>query len=165
MNPLDLNRLNVAAPYSVWEVREGSYGFKTNYGVLYRILFTPDETIWEEGAYEFGIINENHKPSPNDKKVRQTIFHIVEEFFTANPEILLYQCETGDHRQAVRDRLFLRWFMEYENNDLYYIKVAEIEAEGISNYAAVIAQRCNPNLNRIIQDFDNFVNFFKEKPQ
>jgi hypothetical protein len=67
MNPLDLNRLNVAAPYSVWEVREGSYGFKTNYGVLYRILFTPDETIWEEGAYEFGIINENHKPSPNDK--------------------------------------------------------------------------------------------------
>jgi len=55
--------------------------------------------------------------------------------------------------------------MEYENNDLYYIKVAEIEAEGISNYAAVIAQRCNPNLNKIIQDFDNFVNFFKEKPQ
>ena len=45
---------------------------------------------------------------------------------------------------------------------MYYIKVAEIEAEGISNYAAVIIQRNNPNLYNIIQDFDNFVNFFKE---
>ena len=55
--------------------------------------------------------------------------------------------------------------MGYERHELYYIKVAEIGAEGISNYAAVIVQRSNPNLNMIIRDFDNFVNFFKEKPQ
>jgi len=135
MNPLDLNRLNVQAPYSVWEVRSGSYSFKTDYGILYRAIFTPDETIWQNGAYEFGILNENNKPSPSDNK------------------------------QAMRDRLFLQWFMGYERHELYYIKVAEIEAEGISNYAAVIVQRSNPNLNMIISDFDNFVNFFKEKPQ
>lgn len=59
MTPLDLNRMNMRAPYSVWQVGEGAYGFKTDFGVLYRIMFTPDATIWEEGAYEFCILNEN----------------------------------------------------------------------------------------------------------
>ena len=164
MKPLDLNRLNMHTPYSVWEVGDGAYGFKTNFDVLYRIVFIPDQTIWQEGAYEFGILNENRKPSPNDKLLRETIFRIIEEFFLSNPEILLYQCETGDNRQAMRDRLFLRWFSEYVNSDKYCIKVAEIIAEGISNYAAVIVQRSNPNLKEILSDFDEFVSFFKEKP-
>lgn len=165
MIPLDLNRLNVRIPYSVWQVSNGTYGFKTDYGVLYRIVFTPDQTIWESGAYEFGILNENQKSSPGDKQVRETIFGIIEEFFSSNPEILLYQCETGDNRQAIRDRLFLHWFSEYEHSEQYYIKVSEIKAEGISNFAAVIVQRSNPDLERIIADFDNFVGFFKQKPK
>lgn len=164
MTPLDLNRMNMRVPYSVWQVGEGAYGFKTDFGVLYRIMFTPDATIWEEGAYEFCILNENRKASPSDRKLRETIFCIIEEFFITNPEILLYQCETGDNRQAMRDRLFLRWFCEYEHSDLYYIKVAEIVAENVSNFAAVIVQRNNPELEHIISDFDNFVGFFSKKP-
>lgn len=165
MNPLNLNRLNIRSPYSVWQVRDGSYGFKTKHDVLYRVVFSPDQTIWENGAYEFGILNENRKASPNDKHLRETIFCIIEEFFKANPEILLYQCETGDNRQAMRDRLFLRWFSEYEHSGLYYIKVAEIIAEGVSNFAAVIVQRSNPNFEAIMNDFDNFVGLFKQKPE
>lgn len=164
MKPLDLNRLNVRSPYSVWQVGAGAYGFKTTHGVLCRIVFTPDQTIWQEGAYEFSILNENQKSSPGDKQLRDTVFYIIEEFFASNPEILLYQCETGDNRQAMRDRLFLRWFSEYEHSDQYYIKVAEIVAEGISNFAAVIVQRNNPDIENIINDFDNFVGFFKQKP-
>ena len=159
MNAIDLDYLNMRAPYSVWQVGEGAYGFKTNYGVLYRIIFTPDQTIWEDGAYEFGILNENKKSSPGDKLLRETIFFIIEEFFDKNPDILLYQCETGDNKQAMRDRLFLRWFGEYEHSDMYYIKVAKIIAEDISNYAAMIVQRNNPNIDNIISDFDNFVGF------
>ena len=156
--------MNLRAPYSLWRVSEGAYGFKTSSGVLYRIVFTPDNTIWEEGAYEFCILNENQKSSPNDKRLRQTVFCIIEEFFKENPEILLYQCETGDNRQAMRDRLFLRWFSEYEFSDLYFIKVAEIEVEETMNFAAVIVQKNNPELEQIVNDFDNFVSFFKQKP-
>ena len=97
--------------------------------------------------------------------MRETVFCIIEEFFAQNPEIFLYQCETGDNRQAMRDRLFLRWFSEYEHSDHYYIKVAEIIAEKVSNFAAVIVQKNNPELERIINDFDNFVGFFQQKPQ
>ena len=71
-----------------------------------------------------------------------------------NPDILLYQCETGDNRQAMRERLFLRWFREYDRSDRYYIKVSEIIAEKVANYTAMI-----------IRDFDEFVGFFKNKPE
>lgn len=165
MNTLNINRLNAKTPYSVWSMREGEYFFKTDFDVLYIIRIEEDQTIWQEGAYEFSIINENKKSSPNDKKVRDTILYIIEEFFECNPDILLYQCETGDNRQAVRDRLFIKWFKEYMGNEKYYIKISTIIAEDIENYTSIIVQKSNPNLENIILDFDNFVGFFQDKPQ
>ncbi len=164
MTPLDLNRLNVYSPYSVWNIADGVYAFKTNHGVLYRIYFLPDQTIWQSGAYEFGLVNDNKKPSPADRHLRATVICIIEEFFRLNPDILLYQCETGDNRQATRDRLFLRWFKEYAHNDRYVIKIAKVIAEGIDNYAAIIVQRSNPHLNSIIHDFDQFIGLLQNKP-
>ena len=76
MKALDLNRLNVKAPYSVWEAGKQSYGFKTDFGVLFRIVFIDDQTIWDNGSYEFAILNENNKPSPNDGKVKNTFYRI-----------------------------------------------------------------------------------------
>ena len=70
---------------------EVSYKFLTDYGVQYRIEFVENNNIWEdEKAYEFGILNENKKNSPNDSKVKATIQCIIEEFFLTNPDILLY---------------------------------------------------------------------------
>ena len=34
----------------------------------------------------------------------------------------------------------------------------------MSNFAAVIVQKNNPELKQIITDFDNFVGFFQKKP-
>jgi hypothetical protein len=64
----------------------------------------------------------------------------------------------------MRERLFLRWFKEYEQSDKYYIKISEIVAEKVANYTAMIVQKNNPNLEAIIKDFDDFVVFFKNKP-
>lgn len=64
----------------------------------------------------------------------------------------------------MRERLFLRWFREYEHSDRYYIKVSEIIAEKVANYTAMIVQKDNPHLDDIIRDFDEFVGFFKNKP-
>lgn len=165
MNALDKDRLNFRAPYSVWEAGRQTYSFKTDFGVVYRMVFADDQTIWENGAYEFCILNENGKPSPGAAKVRDTVMAIVEEFFRCNPNILLYQCETGDNRQAMRERLFLRWFSTYERSGEYIIRVAEIIAEGIPNYAALIIQHDNPRRESILSEFDDFVGFFQHKPQ
>lgn len=165
MNSLNIARINERSPYEVWQSSQGNFNFQTDYDVLYRISFRIEQTIWEDGAYEFSIINQNQKASPNDKKVRDTIFVIIEEFFESNPDILLYQCETGDNRQDMRDRLFLRWFKEYENSHKFYIKVSTIIAEKVTNYTAVIVQNDNPQLDTIIKDFDEFIGFFQNKPQ
>lgn len=165
MNTLNLSRINESSPYEVWQTSKGDYNFQTDFDVLYRISFRIEQTIWDDGAYEFSIINQNQKSSPNDKKVRDTIFIIIEEFFASNPNILLYQCETGDNRQAMRDRLFLRWFKEYENSEKYFIKVSTIIAEKVTNYAAMIVEKTNPQLDTIIKDFDEFIVFFQNKPQ
>lgn len=165
MKNLNLARINERAPYEVWQTSEGDFNFQTEFDVLFRISFRIEQTIWEDGAYEFSIINQNQKSSPNDKKVRDTIFVIIEEFFENNPNILLYQCETGDDRQDMRDRLFLRWFKEYEHSDRFYIQVSSIIAEKVTNYTAMIVEKTNPQLESIIKDFDDFIGFFQNKPQ
>lgn len=65
----------------------------------------------------------------------------------------------------MRDRLFFRWIKEYKHSADYVVKVSEIVAEGVSNFAAIIVQRSNPALQSILADFDNFVGFFRNKPE
>jgi len=48
----------------------------------------------------------------------------------------------------MRDRLFLRWFKNYEHNDRFYIKVSTIVAEKVKNYAAMIVEKNNPLFSR-----------------
>ena len=110
MNPLDLAYINRLAPYKVWTENGRDYLVETSYDLLFKIGFMDDYSIWPSGAYQFYINNESHRPSPNDEKLKATIFRIIEAFFAANPDILLYICETGDSRQAFRSRLFVRWF-------------------------------------------------------
>ena len=165
MHAFNLTRLNFHSPYKVW-IDKGSYKFLTDYGVQYRIEFVENNNIWEdEKAYEFSILNENKKNSPNDSKVKATIQCIIEEFFLTNPDILLYQCETGDSRQAMRARLFTRWFNEFDKRDRFCVKVSILRDEEVDNYIAIIVQKSNPKLNDILRDFDEFIGFFDTKPE
>lgn len=165
MKSLNLDRLNIKSPYSVWAVDEKTYGFRTDYAVFVRIEFAPNTLIWEEGACEFVLSNESNKPSPNDNKLKETVMTIIEEFFFCNPEILLYQCETGDNKQDARGRLFLRWFNEYEFRKNFHFTISRITAEGINHYATLIVQNNHPNLQDIIADFEDFVGLMSDKPQ
>ena len=166
MQTFNLTRLNLHAPYTIWMEGNGSYKFKTDYEVIYRIEFAENQNIWEdEKAYEFGILNENRKSSPNDLKVRLTVQAIIEEFFLTNPDILLYQCETGDNRQAMRARLFTKWFNEYDKRERFCVKVSVLRDEEADNYIAIIVQKSNPKLESILQDFNNFIGFFGTKPE
>ena len=164
MQIFNLTRLNFHSPYKVW-VENGAYKFITDYGVQYRMEFAPNQDIWENGAYEFGILNENKTNSPNDSKVKETVQCVIEEFFLTNPDILLYQCETGDNRQAMRARLFAKWFNDYEMHDRFYVKVSVLRDEESDNYIALIVQKNNPEIENIKQTFDNFIGFFSHKPE
>lgn len=165
MIPLDVNRINSRSGYKVTHIDELTVDFKTDYCVEYRITFMDDYSIWESGAYQFVIINKNRKSSLHDEKLRRTLFSIIEEFFTENPSILLYICDTGDGKQAARNRLFVQWFSSYEGSGNLYFQDVDIESDGIINYAALIVERSNPNIESIVETFNNTVDILRTKPE
>lgn len=165
MNALDLNYINHYSPYKVWTENGTDYYVETSHDLLFKIGFMDDYSIWPTGAYQFTINNESHQPSPSDMKLKDTIFRIVEAFFAANPDILLYICETGDGKQAFRSRLFVRWFNSYSNRDAYVMQTAEVSEGETKNFAALIVQKSNPRLVEIISEFDETINILTNKPE
>ena len=165
MNSLDLAYINRLAPYKVWTENGRDYLVETSYELLFKIGFMDDYSIWPEGAYQFYINNESHRPSPNDEKLKATIFRIIEAFFAANPDILLYICETGDDRQAYRSRLFVRWFNSYSGRDAYVMKTAEVNEGNTINFAALIVQKSNPRLEEILDEFSETITILTGKPE
>lgn len=165
MNSLDLAYINRLAPYKVWTENGRDYFVETSYELLFKIGFMDDYSIWPEGAYQFYINNESHRPSPNDEKLKATIFRIIEAFFAANSDILLYICETGDDRQAYRSRLFVRWFNSYSGRDAYVMKTAEVNEGNTINFAALIVQKSNPRLEEILDEFSETITILTGKPE
>lgn len=112
-------------------------------------------------AYWFNLANRSGIFSPNDKKIRTTIVLILEEFFRVNPDILLYMCDNADDQQAVRSRLFLRWFNAYGRQKDYYSRTEMIMDEQEENYIAIIVKRTHPQLQVIIDTFDQQIAMFR----
>ncbi len=161
MKPLDTNRITRIAPYRVWS--EGDeYRFETDYGILYAVNFEP-EIMLGIPAYWFGLANRSQKSSPSDVKIRATVTCIIEEFFRANPDILLYLCDSANDQQAMRSRLFLRWFNAYAGQQDFYIRTEVVIDEGEENYIALIVQRSHPQLQTIITTFDSVIEQFKSR--
>ena len=165
MNPLDMTRINRFSPYKVWTENGHDYNIETNRGKIFMIGFMDDYSIWQEGAYQFTITNQSRQPSPFDQKLRETILLIIEAFFAANPDILLYICETGDGRQAFRSRLFVRWFNTYSRRDAFVMQTAEIQEGKTKNFAALIVQKSNPRLSDILAEFEETISILTNKPQ
>ena len=163
MIALDIPLLNLKSPYYVVQDADGDLLFETDYGVKYGISFELSEGMMNYPAYEFGILNKNGQPSPNDRKLRDTILAIIEEFFRANGGVLLYICATGDGMQKYRFHLFLRWFNAYEHRDLYEIRTVEdIMDDNTPNYGAIIVEKTHPDLELILARFDELAAFLKK---
>jgi len=165
MNQLDVNRICHYAPYKVWQDGK-ELRFETEHDILYAVNFEPENSFGDIPSYWFGLFNRSQKASPNDVKIRATITCIIEEFFHANPHILLYLCDNASEQQAMRSRLFLRWFNAYANQQDYFIRTAVVKDEGEENHIAIIVQRSHPKLQSIISTFDTIIQQFNEgKPQ
>ena len=65
-------------------------------------------------------------------------------------------------QQAMRNRLFLRWFSGYEQQKKYAIRSSEVKGEGRREYVALIVQRTHPQFEEIIQRFEEEIEMFNE---
>ena len=136
---IDLKRVNASAPYTLKEApyADLSFSLTTDYGVNYTLGFMPSDLMPDIDAYEFAISNTNHRKSPRDPKLRQTILALIYEFFRTRDAVMLYLCETGDNRQRLRSRLFESWFRTSGQQTTFAFLAAQLpDEDGILNYVA-----------------------------
>jgi hypothetical protein len=165
MNSLSLHAVNASSSYEVSAVNDGCYQFFTDYGVHCTVEFVLDDSLLSHETYHLVIVNVNHQKSPSDVKVRDTIIAIIDEFFVENNTTLLYICETGDKKQALRNRLFERWFSTYKRKAQYTFVASSLkDEEGIENYTAIIVRNDNPELSAIIAEFTETISLLSSKP-
>ena len=163
---LSIDDINGSSPYKVEYAEDKAFViFKTDYDVHYLVGFEYDDSSFDFATYQLVIINSNNKKSPRDPKVKDTITSIVEAFFSENENVLLYICETGDAKQAMRSRLFQYWFSSYINKELFTFISASIKDEdGIINHAALIMKSDNPWMPTILAEFSRTINLLNNKP-
>lgn len=154
MNRLDINIVNLFSSYHVWEESNRFY-FETDYSLKYFVDFTKEDNP-KFTAYWFNLVNMSGAASPNDTKIWQTVFCIIEVFFRANPDILLYLCSTAREQQAQRARLFSFWFRKAGQQERDYFKTIEVKGEepGAKEYVAVIIPRNHPQAQEVLNFFD-----------
>lgn len=158
--------INSKAPYQVKVIGKSRAVFTTDYGVLYIICFDEDDTSMSRTTYQFVILNANNKQSPRDSKLRDTIIAIVEDFFNSNNEVMLYICETGDGKQAMRSRLFNYWFSAFINRGKYTMLQSSVkDEEGIDNFFAIICRNDYPEAKQVVSEFYDTVFLFNNKPK
>ena len=64
------------------------------------------------------------------------------------------------NQQALRNRLFERWFSTYERKTQYTFVASSLkDDEGIENYAAIIVRNDNPDLSAIVSEFTTTILF------
>ena len=166
MNRLDIKLVNGQAPYKVEESdEENFFEFFTEHDVHYSVGFMLDDCLMQNEAYHLIIVNVDNQPSPNDRKVKDTILSVVAEFFDKNNTTLLYICDTGDGKQRLRSRLFERWFSAYSKKALYTsVTSSVVDEDGITNYATIILRNDNPRLVEVIAEFTSTISFLNQKP-
>ena len=151
----------MSSPYLLQQNDASSYGFITDQGIKYKLYFLDYSYMFSDypgitcPVYFFNIdvIDGDPDLTNSDKRIGLTVASIFISFFSNPRNVAIYVCDSMDERHLARKRKFDGWFSRY--NDGSMIKkdgvamVAETEI-----YNSIILHKNNPQLNDIIQAFE-----------
>lgn len=159
-------RINKTAPYKVERGKdERTVKFTTDFNVTYVVGFEYTDILLCAETYEFAITNFNHKKSPRDSKLRDTIMAIVLDFFLSCNTAMLYICETGDNKQSMRNRLFSYWAATNPQFKFFSLWTASVvDEDGTYNYATLVLRNDHPRRREVIEEFTTTVDMLNDKP-
>ena len=164
MIKLSLEHINAKSPYEVREAG-GGYEFRSEGGILYRIRFLEENPIGGCDTYQFAISKIDNVRSPHEPNISAITFIIIDEFFSEYENVLLYYCDSADHREAGRNRLFIRWFEKAANPNRFTIRTTHATVEGQELYVAIIVENRNSRLKAITDEFDSTAALLTDKPK
>lgn len=163
MLTLSPDRINQNAPYRLVLSNNNVLRFITDQGLVYEVGFTEDYTFMEENLYQFFISELTGNSYAPDPKIKSTIWAVLQEFFRQNENVVIYICDTSDGKQAIRNRLFQKWYNEFEEKDNYTIMYGKAEYEGVEYFASAIVANLNPNFAEVKLSFELFLGQIHEK--
>jgi hypothetical protein len=158
-----LSELNKKSPYVLESAGMYSFTFVTDQGKKYEIGFIQDLMISDEGVYQFFITTEDQFKTTLDRKIQQTVFVVIEEFFKNKGTVLDYICATEDHRQASRDRMFHQWYANSLEKEQYTLRSMNVEIDETKFFASVIMRNDNPRFEAMKEAIDRFIQDFQDK--
>lgn len=157
-----IDNINMHSPCKVEKVGEFVFVFHTKANVIYYVSFKEDMEIAGLTSYQF-IIERKSEKQGYDADVRLSVVAIVNEFFNQNNDILLYICDTSDGREAMRNRLFIRWFKDADTEGALEIKAADAVIEGEGIFFAIIFKKSNPRYSDITCEFNDVSSYLLQK--
>ena len=156
--------INAKSPYGVTKVDTNSFVFTTRYGIKYNVGFSANYMLTDEdGFYEFYITNVEHKPSPNDMMVMDTVIAVIEAFFAQSSVVMLYICDTMDHRQRIRSRLFQHWYNSYANRNSFTLINESVVFDEVAYFGSIVLSKDHPEHNVIVEKFHFFMEQLPDK--
>ena len=70
---------------------------------------------------------------------------------------MLYICDPHDHREAIRDNLYKRWFNSYPRHEELTLQAEELNFEGYVVYTGMILRKDNPDYEELLNTYKAFV--------
>ena len=144
--------------YNIERAADGaSYTFQTTSGITYFAYFTEFALLeadeQEVNVVSFGFTCDSFNPiQRHDTKVKQTIIHIVNEYFKSKPDAaVLYMCMNNDGKGRNRHVTFSRWFNESESELEKYDFASKNTGGGF--YSSIILKSANPDKEKLIAAF------------
>ena len=154
---LSVDNINKKSPYWVIQLDDMTFRFVTKNGVVYRVGFYKDPYFLGEKAFHFFISNENNAITPKDIEVYKVITCVIEEFFDQDSSVMLYICDPHDHREAIRDSLYKRWFNSYPRHEELTLQAEELDFDGYVVYTGMILRNDNPDYDNLLETYKAFV--------
>ena len=104
--------------YTVEEGENGPlFSFTNQFEITYRVLlqqFPTDIPNFQEAYSVSAYPLNNNRPRRADPRIGLTIYHMLTEFLSGNPEsILMYVCDNDDGLAEQRQKKFSGWYQKY----------------------------------------------------
>lgn len=149
------------SPYSISTEGNFDYTFVTKDSIKYHAYFIEAFYMHPEftNVYSFNIEPEGSPESNRhhiDSRIAATVIYILTQFFASHKNAMIVVCDSCDGKELKRQRLFNRWFDNY-NND----RLIKIEASfQTSDYLMLVSMYIDKDNNRkpiLISAFNDLI--------
>ena len=141
-------------PYEYRTLDDLTYEFVTAHGAKYVAYFL-DMAAYSRHfshVYTFDFDAVNEVEVPHDDRIADTICTIFGRIFTHHRNAVIIVCDSTDHREQGRNRLFQQWFLRINRSDIYKID-KQYHSEDYAIYTSLFIHAQNPDFLRIVEEF------------